>query len=97
MQLTLVAFAQSTLEAVGVEQVHIFALPAVRDEGHKAAVAPARQAQTGLLAHLAQQAVLRAFVFFEFPADADPFVTVFVVLPFHAVQQEIRIILLNIT
>ena len=95
-QLALVAVPQGSAAGRGVEQVHVFALPAVADEGHDAAVAVLRQLQSRFLAEFAADAVVRAFVFLKFSADADPFVVIRIVFLFVAVQQEPTPVLLQI-
>ena len=88
-QLSLVALLRRAGKARGVEQVHVFGRVDVGDEGHEPAVAELRERQSRLLKHLAAHAVLRAFLIFEFSAYADPFVVVFIVLLFDAVEHQI--------
>jgi len=95
-QLTLVAVLRRAGEARGVEQVHILGRVDVGDEGHKPAVAVLRERQPRFLQHLAADAVLRAFPVLKFSADADPFVVIFVVLLFYAVEHQILSIALKI-
>ena len=88
LQNAFIAFAQRTFEAVGAEKMHILR-PWTHYKGDDAAVAPVCEREAGLLFYLAQDAVLRAFALLEFPADADPFVAVFVVFLLDAVQRQI--------
>ena len=96
LQRALVAVGQRTGEAVRREQVHVFRLPSVGHERDNAAVAPVCQRQAGLLTHLAQQALLRAFVRLKLAAHADPFVVVEVVFLLDAVQHQVAAVPLNV-
>ena len=95
-KLALVAGALLARPRVRGEQVHIFARPHVRDERHKAAIAPAREREPRFLAHLAAEAVLRALPRLELAADADPFIAVLVVFLFRAVEHQILAAALHI-
>ena len=95
LQNALVALAKRALKAVGAEQVHILC-PVGENERHDAAVAPVREREAGLLAHLAQDAVLGAFAGLELSADADPLVMVLVVVFLDAVEHQILLSALDI-
>ena len=68
--------------------MHVLPFPPVGHKGDHAAVAPGGQTQTGFLAHLAQQAFVRAFVLLQLAAHADPLALVFVVLLRVSVQHQ---------
>src|SRR5699024_10183261 len=73
-KLALVALPERAGKARGVEEIHVFPLPAVREESDYAAQAKVRQRQARFLPHLPQQALLRRFILLEFSAHADPLV-----------------------
>ena len=69
---------------------------AVADECVNAAVLEIGQFKTRFFTGFTSNAVFRAFAFFEFPADSDPFVVIDVVLLFDAVQKEVRTVLFDV-
>ena len=87
-QFALGAGHELAFKTVGGEQVHVLPFPPIRHEGDDPAIAPARQAQPGLLAHLAQKTVIRTLVRLHLAADADPFDLILVVLLRGPVQHQ---------
>ena len=64
---------------------------------HNAAVLRRAHRQAGLLPHLAQGAGQRVLARLKLAADPDPFVVVYIVFLFDAVQHQIGTVLFKIT
>ena len=91
LQIALVACGLLTAPVGSGEEVHVFAGPYVADEGNNAAVLPARDRETCLLAHFAQHALVGAFVGFALAAYANPFVVAGVVGLLDAVEHQVLV------
>ena len=87
-QIPLVAEVHFPFKAVGGEEVHEFALALRVQEGDHATAAPGGQGQAGFLPDLSEQAFVRAFLWQEFAADADPFVVVDIVFLLDPVEHQ---------
>src|SRR5699024_2624913 len=97
LQHPLVALLQLPGEAVSGEQVHILGGQAVGDKGDDPPVAVVRQGEAGLLAGLPEEAVLRALLVLELPADADPLVLIQVVFLLDPVEHQVFVTPADIT
>ena len=96
-QISLSAYMLCAGPTVGSKEVHAFTGVDVGDKCNNAAKPVTLECQPGFLANLSQKTVLRAFPVTEFSANANPFVAVFVMLLFGAVEQEIAIPVFQIT
>src|SRR5574344_1104770 len=77
--------------------MHLFGRPDIGDECHDAAVAPSGDRIARLFTYLAAHAVFRTFAVFELSAHANPFVMIFIVNLFCAMQHEVLSVTFEVT
>ena len=88
LQVTLIAFFQLSLKAIGSEKEHVLPFAAVIEKGDDASALKACEGQAGFLHGFPADTIVGAFLSLEFSADADPLILIDIILFFHPMEHE---------